>query len=67
MAQKNIIDEKIEQLWARTQKWLEEDTFDQHMAESLESFSRGRYCHHWQPSSSSEALASLARRRQRSF
>ena len=40
MTQKNIIDEKIEQMWIKTQKWLEDDTFDQHMAESLESFSR---------------------------
>jgi len=40
MAGKNIIDEKVEQMWARTQKWLEEGTFDEHMPESLESFSR---------------------------
>jgi hypothetical protein len=40
MAGKNIIDERIEEMWARTQKWLEAGTFDQHMPESLAGFSR---------------------------
>jgi len=40
MAEKNIIDEKVEQMWARTQKWLEEGTFDENMPESLQFFSR---------------------------
>jgi len=40
MAEKNIIDERLEQIWARSRKWLEEGTFDQNMPESLEYFSR---------------------------
>lgn len=40
MGKRNIIDDKIEDLWARTRKWLEEGSFDQHMPESLEYFSR---------------------------
>jgi hypothetical protein len=39
MADKTIIDERIEKLWTRTQKWLEDGTFEQHMPESLEDFS----------------------------
>jgi hypothetical protein len=39
MADKTIIDERIEKLWARTRKWLEDGTFDQHIPESLEDFS----------------------------
>ena len=40
MQKDNIVDQKIEQLWARTRKWLEDGTFDQNMPESLAYFSR---------------------------
>ena len=36
MEGENIIDEKVEQIWAKTQKWLEEGTFDKNMPESLD-------------------------------
>lgn len=39
MGEKTVIDERVEKLWARTQKWLEDGTFEQHMPESLEDFS----------------------------
>jgi len=37
---KNIIDQRVEQIWARTRKWLEEGTFDENMPESLNYFAR---------------------------
>ena len=40
MAPKTIIDERIEKMWARTQKWLEEGTFDRHMPEAMDDFGR---------------------------
>jgi hypothetical protein len=40
MADKTIIDERIEKMWARTQKWLDEGTWDQHMEESMEDFGK---------------------------
>jgi hypothetical protein len=38
MADKTFIDGRIEEVWARTRKWLEDGTFDQQMPESLEEF-----------------------------
>ena len=35
-----MLEEKIDGMWANTQKWIEEGTFEQHLPESLESFSR---------------------------
>jgi hypothetical protein len=37
---RNIIDERVKQIWARTRRWLEEGTFDQNMPESLDYFAR---------------------------
>jgi len=35
-----MLEKKIEEMWARTQKWIEEGSFEEHLPESLESFSR---------------------------
>jgi len=35
-----MLEHKIGEMWSRTQKWIEEGTFEQHLPESLQSFSR---------------------------
>ncbi len=35
-----MLEQRIGEMWARTQKWIEEGTFEQHLPESLQSFSR---------------------------
>jgi len=31
-----MLKEKIEEMWARTQKWIEEGSFEEHLPEFLE-------------------------------
>jgi hypothetical protein len=40
MAKRNLIEEKAAQIWARTQKWLEEGTFEKNMPQSLDHFDK---------------------------
>lgn len=38
--EKGLIDERLEETWTRTQKYLEEGTFEKHMPQELKFFSR---------------------------